>query len=157
MRLAKPPESLHVPKVTARAVEPTEVIPFQHRNSTDASSCPGVIPRAILGALPGTPLRLRASAPYANRQRAISADLQNVPLSGTICNMERTRTAGENPPKASDLADWALSRGISSVTTEEIAQLLGVPQNQVWKRLHALEQANVDLGDFPLSGNRNGR
>ncbi len=51
--------------------------------------------------------------------------------------MERTRNAGENPPKASDLADWALSRGVSSMTTEEIAQLLGVPQDQVRKRLHA--------------------
>lgn len=51
--------------------------------------------------------------------------------------MERTRNGAENPPRASELADWALSRGRSSMTTEEIAHLLGVSRDQVRKRLHA--------------------
>jgi len=51
--------------------------------------------------------------------------------------MERTRNGADKPPKASELADWALSRGIGSMTTEDIAQLLDVPRDQERKRLHA--------------------
>jgi predicted transcriptional regulator of viral defense system len=39
--------------------------------------------------------------------------------------------------KARNLSDWLLSHGISSVTTGEIANLLGVPTNQVSARLAA--------------------
>jgi len=40
--------------------------------------------------------------------------------------------------RASELSLWLLSRGISSVTTEEIAAILGIPKNQVPQRLAAL-------------------
>ena len=37
--------------------------------------------------------------------------------------------------KSSELAAWLISRGISSITTDEIASLLGIPRNQVPQRL----------------------
>lgn len=40
--------------------------------------------------------------------------------------------------KATDLPDWLLSRGISAVTTDEAARLLGVPTNQVRQRMSPL-------------------
>lgn len=50
--------------------------------------------------------------------------------------MEREAERGENAPRASELANWALSRGISAMTTDEIARLLRLPRDQVRKRLH---------------------
>jgi len=38
--------------------------------------------------------------------------------------------------RASASADWLLSRGTSAVTVSELADLLGVPQDQVRRRLH---------------------
>ena len=40
-----------------------------------------------------------------------------------------------NKIKASELAYWLLSRGISTITTDEIATLLSIPKNQVPQRL----------------------
>ena len=42
--------------------------------------------------------------------------------------------------KATELATWLLSRGTSSITTHEIASLLGVPKNQVPQRLAPLKR-----------------
>ena len=42
--------------------------------------------------------------------------------------------------KATELALWLLSRGISSITTDEIAALLAVPKNQVPQRLMPLKK-----------------
>jgi predicted transcriptional regulator of viral defense system len=39
--------------------------------------------------------------------------------------------------RASELADWLLSRGRGAATTGELAELLGVPTDQVRRRLHA--------------------
>ena len=39
--------------------------------------------------------------------------------------------------KAPELATWLMARGISSITTDEVAALLGVPKNQVSQRLAA--------------------
>jgi predicted transcriptional regulator of viral defense system len=39
--------------------------------------------------------------------------------------------------RPADLADWLLSRGRSTVTTAEAAELLGIPANQVRVRLHS--------------------
>ncbi|MDR0221390.1 MAG: type IV toxin-antitoxin system AbiEi family antitoxin, partial [Lachnospiraceae bacterium] len=42
--------------------------------------------------------------------------------------------------KAAELARWLLSRGVSSVTTADIAALLAVPMNQVPQRLAPLKK-----------------
>ena len=42
--------------------------------------------------------------------------------------------------KASEFANWLLSRGISSITTDEAAALLGVPKNHVSQRLAPLRK-----------------
>lgn len=42
------------------------------------------------------------------------------------------------PVKATALADWMLSRGISAATTKEIARFIGVPTNQVRQRMKPL-------------------
>ena len=39
--------------------------------------------------------------------------------------------------RAPELADWLLSRGVSSLSTAEVAGYLGVPEDQVRRRLHA--------------------
>lgn len=39
--------------------------------------------------------------------------------------------------KAADSADWLLSRGIASATTSDLAQMLGVDEDQVRRRLHS--------------------
>lgn len=39
-------------------------------------------------------------------------------------------------PRAPDLADWALSRGRTALTTDEVAEVLGVSRTQVSRRLH---------------------
>lgn len=44
------------------------------------------------------------------------------------------------PVRASSLADWALSHGRSDFTTEELAEVLDVPADQVRRRLHAPTQ-----------------
>lgn len=38
--------------------------------------------------------------------------------------------------RAPDAADWALARGHSAFTRPELAQLLGIPEDQVRRRLH---------------------
>lgn len=50
----------------------------------------------------------------------------------TIVNMQSAEKV-----RAPDAADWALARGISSLTSAELARLLGVPENQVRQRLQA--------------------
>jgi len=44
--------------------------------------------------------------------------------------------------KASELPSWLLSRGISSITTDEIAALLAIPVNQIPQRLAAPRKRN---------------
>ncbi len=39
--------------------------------------------------------------------------------------------------RAPNAADWALSRGMGALTTDEVADLLGIPAGQVRQRLHA--------------------
>lgn len=46
-------------------------------------------------------------------------------------------TADNQRIKATGLSDWLLSRGISSITTAEVARLLSIPKNQVAPRLAA--------------------
>lgn len=52
--------------------------------------------------------------------------------SAAICNQSQYERV-----KAPELASWLLSRGISSITTDEAAALLGIPKNQVSQRLAA--------------------
>jgi len=42
--------------------------------------------------------------------------------------------------KASESVNWLLSHGISSITTDELAALLGIPKNHVPQRMAALKQ-----------------
>ena len=44
------------------------------------------------------------------------------------------------PVKASDSASWLLSHGISSVTTDDLASLLGIPKTHVPQRMSALKK-----------------
>ena len=44
---------------------------------------------------------------------------------------------------ASDMANYLLSHGISSITTNEIAALLGIPANQVPQRMQALKRKGL--------------
>lgn len=46
-------------------------------------------------------------------------------------------------PKASELSTWMLARGISSMTTQEIAQLLHIPPDQVRVRLSSQRRAGA--------------
>jgi predicted transcriptional regulator of viral defense system len=46
------------------------------------------------------------------------------------------RNMGTGVVRAPELADWLLSRGIGSVSTGEVAGYLGVPPDQVRRRLH---------------------
>lgn len=46
-------------------------------------------------------------------------------------------------PKAADLSSWMLSRGITSMTTEDIASLLGIPTSQVRVRLAPQRRAGA--------------
>ena len=39
---------------------------------------------------------------------------------------------------ARELADWALSHGLTSLTTEDVSHLLGVPASQVPQRMAPL-------------------
>lgn len=48
--------------------------------------------------------------------------------------MERS---GQVAVRAPDAADWALSRGLGTLTGAELADTLGVPEGQVRQRLHA--------------------
>jgi predicted transcriptional regulator of viral defense system len=50
----------------------------------------------------------------------------------TICSM----SAGQVSVRAPELADWLLSRGVSSLTTTAAAGYLSVPEDQVRRRLH---------------------
>jgi predicted transcriptional regulator of viral defense system len=44
---------------------------------------------------------------------------------------------GSTRVRATELADWALSRGRPHLTTREVAELVDVPEDQVRRRLHA--------------------
>jgi hypothetical protein len=44
--------------------------------------------------------------------------------------------------KASNSASWLLSQGISSITTAELVELLGIPQNHIPSRMAALKRRN---------------
>lgn len=46
----------------------------------------------------------------------------------------------EGTVAAPELADWALSHGVSSLATEDVAHLLGVPANQVPQRMAPLRR-----------------
>lgn len=58
-----------------------------------------------------------------------------------ICNMnhliETTRTGSVS---ASELSDWALSHGVTSLSTEEVMHLCGLPANQVSQRMAPLRK-----------------
>ena len=73
------------------------------------------------------------------------AILQNLTKYDRICNMNNT-TYNKQPHservKASELSLWLMSRGISSITTGEIAALIGVPKNQVSQRLASPKKRN---------------
>ena len=58
--------------------------------------------------------------------------LHHVTKSVTLCDVNTTRQVG-----APELADSLLARGIASATTSELAEMLGVPADQVRRRLHA--------------------
>lgn len=60
--------------------------------------------------------------------------MHNVTLSVTIVTMN---LQAEASPRAPQLADWALSQGITALTTLQIANLLSIPADQVRRRLHA--------------------
>ncbi|MEG2459401.1 MAG: hypothetical protein RSA89_06300, partial [Raoultibacter sp.] len=49
----------------------------------------------------------------------------------------------EGAIKAVELSDWLISRGISSLSTKEIAHLLGIPENQVSQRMASLKKRGV--------------
>lgn len=65
-------------------------------------------------------------------------------------NMSLTGPASQRAPKAAELADWALARGISSMTTGDISELLGIPEGQVRTRLH--QPRRKGLWVSPASG-----
>jgi len=44
--------------------------------------------------------------------------------------------------KASDIPKWLLARGISSVSTDDLADLLGIPKNHVPQRMASLRRKN---------------
>ena len=48
---------------------------------------------------------------------------------------EQHKLLTPNTIKATDMADWLLSNGISSATTEELARMLGIPKNHVRQRM----------------------
>jgi predicted transcriptional regulator of viral defense system len=61
----------------------------------------------------------------------------------SICNMnimfvDQLNNAGSI--KASESVNWLLARGISSITTDELAALLGIPKNHVPQRMVALKR-----------------
>jgi len=60
--------------------------------------------------------------------------LQNVTVSVTIVNMDHVM---EDRVRAPELADWALAHGRGSLTSAEVADLLGVSEDQVRQRLNA--------------------
>ena len=47
------------------------------------------------------------------------------------------------PIKASDSASWLLSHGISSISTVGLAELLGIPKNQIPSRMAALKRRHA--------------
>ncbi|MCL2046446.1 MAG: type IV toxin-antitoxin system AbiEi family antitoxin [Oscillospiraceae bacterium] len=56
-------------------------------------------------------------------------------------NVERQlKNAGQI--KASESVDWMLAHGVSSITTNDLAALLGIPKNHVPQRMAALKQRN---------------
>ncbi|MFT3875158.1 MAG: type IV toxin-antitoxin system AbiEi family antitoxin [Propioniciclava sp.] len=59
--------------------------------------------------------------------------MQNVTQSVTIVNMDQLTT----PVRAPELATWALAHGRGSLTSDEVARLLGVDTSQVRQRLNA--------------------
>ena len=65
-------------------------------------------------------------------QPFIRLGLQNVTISVTIVNMDQAIERVRAP----ELADWALAHGRGSLTSAEIAGLLGVEEDQVRRRLH---------------------
>ena len=71
--------------------------------------------------------------------------LQYLTICVRICNMNNSLVdyqAHTGRVKASELANWLLSRGVSSVTTSDIAALLNVPKNHVPQRLAPLKKRN---------------
>ena len=62
----------------------------------------------------------------------------------TLHNMKLTVAEhNEACPKASRLSTWMLSHGVTSMTTEEIAELLSIPREQVKARLAAQRRAGA--------------
>jgi predicted transcriptional regulator of viral defense system len=69
--------------------------------------------------------------------------LHFITLYVSICNMnslinQQAKNAGRI--KASDSANWLLARGISSITTGDLATLLAIPKNHVPQRMTALKR-----------------
>ena len=58
-------------------------------------------------------------------------------------NIDFSQQRNSERIKASDSINWLLSRGISSITTEEFAALLGIPKSHVPQRMAALKRRNA--------------
>lgn len=69
---------------------------------------------------------------HYSQPRQPESILQNVTISVTIVNMNRVAT----PVRATELATWALAHGRGSLTTGQVAELLGVDEDQVRRRLN---------------------
>jgi predicted transcriptional regulator of viral defense system len=69
--------------------------------------------------------------------------LQNLTNYVIICDMNSVKQNHQKHNeriKATELATWLLSRGVSSATTDDIAALLTIPKNQVPQRLAPLKK-----------------
>jgi predicted transcriptional regulator of viral defense system len=53
-----------------------------------------------------------------------------------------SQNTAKNPIKATDVVSWLLSHGISAVTTEELAVILGIPGNHVRQRMAPITKRN---------------
>ncbi len=56
---------------------------------------------------------------------------------------QSTMVHTDNRPKASNLSTWMLSHGVTSMTTKEVASLLGIPSAQVRVRLASQKKAGA--------------
>ena len=76
--------------------------------------------------------------------------LQNVTKYVTLCDMDAViREKSINGSiKTADLVSWLLSNGITTVTSEEISVLLGIPENHIRQRLAPLAKRNEIISPY---------
>ena len=77
---------------------------------------------------------IASTASYGQTGFATGSQLQNVTINVTIVNVTQVEVERVRAP---ELADWVLAHGRGSLTTAQIAELLGVAEDQVRQRLHA--------------------